>query len=203
MSEAGELLLRLLEEAANGDARAALGAAVLIHRNSITAKELQVSANYEGLLIKALQSSDAELLAVAAEEIIVGKNLVGDRLLLKRFLEKAERIDRRFPYYIAARLLQRSRSAACGGAFRKAGRAGHIPSLIMARKMFLEKYWVLRPVVWPIFLLMNFISVRTALNSADRYERFWRYKDVLISPTPALDSAIGVDRRVSISEFTP
>lgn len=202
MSEIEEKLLALIAEAEDGDSMSALQAAILIHKNAAVAADLRISKSYESLLAAVLRSNDPEILSVAAEQMAIGRNLTGDRALLRRFLEKAERIDRRFPYYVGARLLQRSRSSAAYKAFRTAGRAGHIPSLVMARKMFLDKYWILRPLAWPIVTFLNFLSVQKALRAADIYPRFWRYKDLLPRETPALDAVMSVERKVSGAELT-
>jgi hypothetical protein len=185
-----QLLLRSIQ----GDAKASLAAAAMMHHFPEAAAEVG-GTQYENCLLRVLIEKDAELLVCVAEELIRGANFAQDAKLAARFLEKADQLSPYMGAYVIGRSLERTNERLALKFLKKGQNSGHITSMIARHRILLKKAMVFRPIASLIFFFVDSFFIWKALNNTEHLkDKFWRYQDFFKTPPPMLLEKIGEDR---------
>lgn len=195
----------MLSEARSGDHASAAMTAMLIHRYPEESRGMGIASLYESLLLQALQSSDGELLACLAEELMLGVRLAGDAKMAHRAVNKADDVSGFMGAYVLGRMAARSDPDFAIRQFRKGYGSGHIASLSSAHHLMAEKVPFLKPLIIVLLGIGDSLRAMRAVFRKDRL-RLWRALDVMRPKEYFEDIVGGPDRKnpfSSIDELLP
>ena len=194
-----QAIATMLAEARAGDYASAIMTAMLIHLYPKDAQEAGVSALYESLLLQSLQSSDPELLACLAEELMLGERLASDGRMAHRASAKANEISGFMGAYVVGRIAARSNPDFAVSQFRKARKARHLASMVYEHRLIAQKVPLLGIFLRYWLHMFDFCRAFSAVIAKDR-QRLWRALDVM-GREDIFRDMVGSDREIPFSRI--
>lgn len=183
----------LLAEARGGNLVSAIMAAMVIHNFPEEAQRVGIHTLYEPLLLQSLQSTDAEVLACLAEELMTGQRLAADGRMAYRAAEKADTISGFMGSYVIGHVVSKTKPDLALKKLRKGRKIGHVPSWAVSIRIVTRRIPVFgEPLRWCLTLPLSFYAIKPILKKDMR--RLWRGVDVFGRQRDFLD-LFGPDRK--------
>jgi len=188
-------LRRNIEASTNGDVKAGLAAAVLIHSFPKIAENCGLDTQYERLIRLVLSLEDAELLVCTAEELVRGKFLAKNAKLAFQILKRADQLSPFHAAYVMGQTVASTNETLAISLFNKGQNAGHVASMVARHRLLIKRMPIIRPLLLFLFFFVDSYSIWKALYAGSRLnEKFWRYRDFYKNPPTFLSEKIGMDR---------
>jgi len=198
-NEIQQAIAAFLAEAHDGRAASAAMTAMLIHCYPEAARQAGVLTMYQSLLLQSLQSTDPELLACLAEEVIKGKRLATDAAFAQRAASKSNDISGFMGAYVIGVLCAKIKPDFAIRQFRKGRKAKHIASMFFEHQLRSKKVPVVGIIIkWSYQLFDVFVFWRAAASKDMR--RLWRGADMFRNKSHFLNS-LGPDRQTPFSRI--
>jgi len=177
-----------------GDTVAAVEAAICIHFLPDTMPQSKNDELYGELIERALKSVNSEILVCTGDELVEGKFLKKDLKAAHEFYFRADQYSGYMGAYALGRLHFRVKSELSERLFKKAGKNGHIPSVLLHHELACKRIPLFGYFVRMILALIDVIGIQLALRSSNVQDRFWRYQDITFGAYPVLDAKLREDR---------
>ncbi|GLQ99094.1 hypothetical protein [Dyella mobilis] len=193
------LLWDKVASARGGDPKAAIAAAMLIHKFPLIAQRTGLSSEYEFFANFGMRSTDPEVLVAAGEALFLGKRLARNARMGMRYFLKANKSSPFMGAFMIARLDIFQDRPMAGKMLEKGAKSGHIPSaVLLARFRYRKIKRYLFIFALPILLIHSIkcgMLITLGLKDKDNlHMRFWRYKDAGLARQKELARVMPIDR---------